>query len=189
MKVNLRSPAHSLRQPVQYPTFVPVRYSTAEFGKMAGKPAELIRKSCQVNGHYLGVVPVKEANGRLTFDARTVLEACGKIPKTTTQTTTDDFRDHLCAQTGADPFPAHKFAAHVLRESPTGDTARARFDNFAPDLRHFLSQADAFGKRLGALMQDEEEGTSDDWRMFSYYADKIENAAGVIVTRLRWRQA
>ena len=186
MKVNLRSAA---RTNVQYLTFVPVRYSTAEFGRIAGKSAELIRKSYQVNGHYLGNVPVKEANGRLTFDARAVLEACGKIPKTTTPTAIDDFRDNLCAQTGADPFPAHKLASHVLRESPTGDTPRARFGNFVSDLRDFQSQADAFGKRLGALMQDEEDGTPTDWRLFNYYADKIENAADVIVTRLRWRQA
>ena len=185
MKVNLRFAASTN---VQQLTFSPVRYSTAEFSKKTGKPAELIRKACQLHGHYLGVGALKEANGRLSFDSHAVNEVCGLLPPALNAV--EDFRDKLCAQTGLDPFPAHKFAAHVLRESPIGDTARARFENFAADLRDFEALAVAFGKRLGDLMRDEEAGTSDDWRLFNYYADRIEHAAvAVIVARLRWRSA
>ena len=184
MKVNLRSAA---RTNVQHLTFSPVRYSTAEFSKKSGKPAELIRKACQLHGHYLGVGAFKEENGRLSFDAHTVNDACGLLPKA--RTAVEIFRDTLCAQTGLDPFPAHKFAAHLLRESPAGDTARARFVNFGADLRDFEALAIAFGKRLGDLMLDEEAGTPDDWRLFNYYANKIESAAKFIVNPLRWRTA
>ena len=162
---------------------------TRRVSVISGEPTCNIRAEYQRTGNWRGIAPRKLANGRLLWPALAVLEACGKIPKSLRPTPTDELRDNLCAKAGTDLLQTHKIAARMLCDSATGDTARARFDNLTSDLRDFQHQAESLYRRVGDAMQDEEDGTSDDWRRFNYYSDQIERAVSVILTRLRWRTA
>ena len=111
------------------------------------------------------------------------------IPAPLRPSPSDEFRDRVSEVAGADLYQAHKIASCLMSEDAPGATVRARFDNLPGDLRDFENLAEALTRRIGSVMQGEEEGTDDDWRRFNYYADKIESAVSKAVDVLRWRTA
>lgn len=161
-------------------------FTTRRVAEIAGVERSAILTAFQRHGHWRGIVPRRQPNGRLLWPAQAVLQACGKLPQSARPTPTDALRDRVCAQASVDLFQGHQFAAHILSESAHGATPREQIQNLAADLRDFAELAGALARRVGDTMQNEEAMQTDDWRLYEYHADQISHAVEHVCAPLRW---
>lgn len=162
--------------------------TTRRAAEIAGVERHVLLTSLQRHGHWRGVAPRKQPNGRLLWPAVAVYEALGKLSALPVRSPAARLRQRLCERApNADPFHVQAACDALLTESPDGDTPRQRFDSVLRDLADLEAHMQAVSARIGAVLCDEERMTPDGWQAFNEAAVRIEHAAALVCTPLRWR--
>ena len=159
--------------------------TTKRAAEIAGVPQYILLSAFKRHGHYLGVAPRKQANGRHLWPATALYLALGRLPKDL-PTPASRARDHVCQHTGADPLAAQQVLQHLFSGEPIGATPADRFAYLHARIDHLIEHLEGVGRLAGATMADEGLLSRDDIRRLHWAADRIEVAAGRPVRPLRW---
>lgn len=159
--------------------------TTKRAAEIAGVPQYILLSAFKRRGHYLGVVPRKQANGRHLWPAKEIYQARGLMPQDL-PTPASRARDHVCQHTGADPQAAQQTLQHLFSDEPIGATPAARFAYLHARIDHLIEHLEGVARLAGATMADEEHLGRDDIRRLHWAADRIEIAAARPVRPLRW---
>jgi hypothetical protein len=164
-----------------------ISLTTRRAADIAGVERHVLLTSLQRHGHWRGVTPRRQLNGRLLWPTMAIYQALGRLPVTGLHSPAEKLRQHLCERAPhADPFHVQAACDALLAETAHGATAQERFASLRCDLADFEAHAQAVAVRVGAALNDENHATPADWRLFNAAAERIEQATSQVVAPLRW---
>lgn len=163
--------------------------STKRAAEIAGVPQYILLSAFKRHGHYLGVAPRKQPNGRHLWPAATLYQALGRLPQQGRATPATRARQHICTHTGADPFQVQQATEHLFSDQPKGDTPAERLAYMLARIDHLSGQASAVAGLTRETLADEDHLTLDDWRRLNWAAEHFTQAAASVARPMLWRTA